>query len=111
MGGQIGDGQRLEGACADYGLECQKVLGERAEDAEPVLAVVDLQPLEGGEAAVRGDERLGHGGHGAAVGGGGAHLFVRREGKHDGGGHLALKLGQAHGQGTHFAASASWPAY
>ncbi len=41
---------RLEGAAANHGTQRGKILGQRAEHAVPVLAVVNLQALEGGRA-------------------------------------------------------------
>ena len=46
--------------------------------------------------AVGRDERLGHRGHGAAIGRIGAHVFIGGERLHDGRGHLALQLGEIH---------------
>ena len=91
MGGEIGDGKRFKGGGADDGLEGGAVFSECSEDAEPVLAVVDFEALEGGETAVGGDEGGGDRGHGASVGGGGAHLLAGSEREQDGGGHFALE--------------------
>ena len=99
MRGEIGDGQLLKGACAEDGAEGGEVLSQRAEYAEPILAVVDLEAFEGGEAAVGGDEGRGEVGSGAAIGGAGAHLLIGGKGLHDGGGHLALQLPQVDSSG------------
>ena len=45
--GEVGDGKGFKGARADDGAQRGKIFGEGAEDAEPVLAVVDFEAFEG----------------------------------------------------------------
>ncbi len=59
MGFEIGDREPIEPSLAEHGAQAAKVFLERAEDAPPVLLIVDFQPLEGGEPVVALDEAAG----------------------------------------------------
>src|ERR1039457_3220263 len=93
---KIGDGQGLESSFTYDRAESGKVFGQRSENAKPVLSVVDFKALEGAEASVGRNERLGDCLHGATVGSVRAHLFIGRERLHHGRSHFALYLSWIH---------------
>ncbi len=70
---EIGDGEAVEFAFAEDGAEAAEIFGEGPEQSPPVLLVVDLEALEGGEAVVGFDEAFGD------SGAGGLHAFVAGE--------------------------------
>src|SRR5882762_5707684 len=100
MRGEISVHQCFETLGADDCAQARKVFMKGRLQAKPVLAVVDFEPLEGGEAAVGTDELAGNRLHRAAIPAASGvvrlHLFFRRERLHDGRAHLSLKLLQAH---------------
>jgi len=56
---EIGAGQSVEFPIADDGPQARIIIIEAVENAEPVLAVVDLQAFERREAVVGLDDRVG----------------------------------------------------
>ena len=73
-----------------------KIVGERAQDAEPVLPIVDFEALERSQAVVRFDEGACFGPHGAAGGRHVAHTLAAREWGHSRASHAALQREQFH---------------
>ena len=77
-------GEGVEAAIAEDGAETGKIVGKGVENAEPVLAIVDFEALEGSEAIIGLDDSLGDGGHFFAAGSDAAHAVGGRERGHDG---------------------------
>src|ERR1700722_9192519 len=96
MGGEISDRKSFKGTTANDRTQCGKVFSQRAEYAEPILAVIDFETLEGGEAAVRSDEGSGNIAHSPTVGCGAAHVLIGGERLHHGCGHFALDGFEGH---------------
>src|SRR5271168_855665 len=96
MSGKIRIHQCFESLCADHGAQCGEIFMKGSLQTEPVLAVVDFEPLKGCETAVGGDEVAGDFGHVAAIPTASnilrLHLFVRGERLHHGGAHGSLQV-------------------
>src|SRR5580700_385697 len=95
---QVGAHQRVEFGSADNGLEAGEILFEAGVETEPVLPVVNFEALEGGEAVVGANDRVGFSEVGGAIAPAARHGFRAGERMHDGGGHAALDLFEAGGQ-------------
>src|ERR1700685_508006 len=93
---QIRFGHGIETAATEHGAQAGKIFGEGGQHAEPVLAIVNFQALEGSEAVVRLDDLICHGAHRAAIGRDGAHTFSARQRSHDGASHVALETEEFH---------------
>jgi hypothetical protein len=99
VGFEVGDGEAVEAARAEGGGEGGEIVVEAVEEAEPILAIVDLDALEGGETVVGFDDGVGEVGGGVAVREGFLHAPARGEAAHHGGGEEALGLGERVGGG------------
>ena len=93
---QIRFGHRVESAAAQHGAQAGKIFGERGKHAEPVLAIVNFQALEGSQAVVGLDDLIGHSAHRAAIGRDGAHAFGARQRSHDRTSHATLQVEKFH---------------
>lgn len=91
---EVGDEEPVKAGLAEEGAEAGVILIEAVEEAEPVLAVVDFEPFEGGEAVVGLDEILDERGGIGSPWLAGAHAVGFGQRGHDHAGDLALEGGQ-----------------
>ena len=96
MCGKIIARHHLELLCANHCLKRGKILGQRGQHAEPVLAIVDFKPLEGAQMAVGLDVGSGMIAHAGAVVELFPHRLVLGERAHHIRRHTALELKQTH---------------
>ena len=90
--GQICLGEPLETARAHHRPQTGEIAGQRIQNAEPILPVVDFEPLEGSKPVIGLDEILGFRVHRATAAIPGLHAVVRRERCEDRSGHAPLNL-------------------
>ena len=81
---------------AKNGAQAGKILAERGEHAKPILAIVNFEAFERGEAVVRLDEARSVTLHRAAIWSAALHAFGGGERLHHRASHGALKLHQLH---------------
>src|SRR5260370_6825093 len=94
VAGQVRCEQFHEFPFPSDGAETRVIVPKAVKNAEPVLAIVDLQSLEGTEPIVRLDELRRDVVHAAAIGPMLLHPPLRREWTEQRGGHNALQLAQ-----------------
>jgi hypothetical protein len=89
--GEVRNGDLVKGSRADYGTEAWEILGERVEHAKPILAIINLKPLEAGQSVIRLDDISNLLLHGSA-----AHLMPHAvtpcQRLHNHSGHPALQV-------------------
>ena len=89
---QIATRDLVEALAPNHCAKSGEIFAERIENAEPVLAIVDLQPLEAGETAIRLDELFGLFRIRAPLRIASRHAITIGDGLHHGGSHASLQI-------------------
>jgi len=94
--GEVVLGEPIKTTITENRAQAGEIVGEGVEDAEPVLAIVDFEALEGGEAVVGLDDFAGDVGERPAIWSNATHALGGREGSHNRIGDVTLESGEIH---------------
>ena len=93
---EVGSAHVFESLLAENGAQAREVLSHAAENAKPILPIVDLEAFEGSETVVRLDVPGRVGAHAPSARRGTPHAFRRCERLHDGASNGPLKRDELH---------------